>query len=146
MRLGFVQKQVPDGRRISNKTTLTLTLSRPTGEGTARPVSRSFQSGWIRRPTEDDSPSPIRPRLRRRLRRGEWERAGPSPRRRRRAVAGAFPPSPLASARSRRSEAETEARREGGSVFRAEIRLLTSAATIFEHAVLEMVRRYARRS
>lgn len=43
----------------------TLTLSRPTGEGTARPVSRSFQSGWIRRPTEDDSPSPIR-----------WERAG----------------------------------------------------------------------
>src|SRR5207247_10733716 len=44
---------------------LTLTLSRLTGEGTARRVSRSFQSGWIRRPTEDDSPSPIR-----------WERAG----------------------------------------------------------------------
>src|SRR5216117_2576820 len=40
-------------------------IPRPTGEGTARPVSRSFQSGWIRRPTEDDSPSPIR-----------WERAG----------------------------------------------------------------------
>src|SRR5882724_6348319 len=63
--LGFVQKQVPDRRRNTNKTTLTLTLSRPTGEGTARPVFRSFQSGWIRRPTEDDSPSPIR-----------WERAG----------------------------------------------------------------------
>src|SRR5882724_5587397 len=63
--LGFVQKQVPDRRRNTNKTTLTLTLSRPTGEGTGRPVSRSFQSGWIRRPTEDDSPSPIR-----------WERAG----------------------------------------------------------------------
>src|SRR5437016_5329590 len=63
--LGFVQKQVPDKRRVSNKTSLTLTLSRPTGEGTATPVSRSFQSGWIRRPTEDDSPSPIR-----------WERAG----------------------------------------------------------------------
>src|SRR5439155_11335388 len=63
--LGFVQKQLPDRRRDTNKTTLTLTLSRPTGEGTARPVSRSFQSAWIRRPTEDDSPSPIR-----------WERAG----------------------------------------------------------------------
>src|SRR5213592_1087987 len=61
----FVQKQVPEKRRISNKTPLPLTLSRPTGEGTARPVSRSFQSGWIRRPTEEDSPSPIR-----------WERAG----------------------------------------------------------------------
>ena len=70
-----------DRKRNSNKMTLTLTLSRPTGEGTARPVFRTFQSGWIRRPTEDDSPSPIRPRLRRRLRRGEWERAGPSPRR-----------------------------------------------------------------
>jgi hypothetical protein len=35
--LGFVQKQVPDRRRISNKTTLTLTLSRPTGEGTGSP-------------------------------------------------------------------------------------------------------------
>src|SRR5436309_8017728 len=36
------------------------TYSRPTGEGTARAVSRSFQRGWIRRPTEHDSPSPIR--------------------------------------------------------------------------------------
>src|SRR6266705_1320145 len=62
---GFVQKQLPDGKRISNKTTLTLTLSRPTGEGTARPVSCSFKSRWIHLPTEDDSPSPIR-----------WERAG----------------------------------------------------------------------
>src|SRR6266704_7137923 len=62
---GLVQKQAADRRRISSKTTLTLTLSRPTGEGTARPVSRSFQSGWVRRPTEDDTPSPIR-----------WERAG----------------------------------------------------------------------
>src|SRR5688572_32542706 len=44
---------------------LTLTLSRPTGEGTARSVSCTFYSGWIGRPTEDDSPSPIR-----------WERAG----------------------------------------------------------------------
>src|SRR2546427_1434184 len=43
----------------------TLTLSRPTGEGTGSPVSHSFQSGWIHRPAEDDSPSPIR-----------WERAG----------------------------------------------------------------------
>ena len=59
------RKFQPNTRRISNKTTLTLTLSRPTGEGTARPVPRSFQSGWIRRPTGDDSPSPIR-----------WERAG----------------------------------------------------------------------
>src|SRR5438046_368722 len=49
--LGFLQKQLPDRRRISIKTTLTLTLSRPTGEGTARPVSRSFQNGWIR-PTD----------------------------------------------------------------------------------------------
>src|SRR5439155_18206917 len=48
----FAQKQVPDSRRISEKTTLTLTLSRPTGEGTARPASRSLQRGWIRRPTE----------------------------------------------------------------------------------------------
>src|SRR5882724_5822826 len=43
---------------FSNKTTLTLTLSRPTGEGTARPVAGSFPSSWIHRPTEDDSPSP----------------------------------------------------------------------------------------
>src|SRR5437016_2476441 len=68
--LGFVQKQAPDRGRISNKTTLTLSLSRPTGEGIARPVARSLPSGWIRRPMEDDSPSRIR-----------WERAGPSPRR-----------------------------------------------------------------
>ena len=47
-RSGFVQKEVPDKRRISNKTTLTLTLSRPTGEGTARPAFRSVQNGWIR--------------------------------------------------------------------------------------------------
>jgi len=40
-------------------------ISRPTGEGTVRSVSRSFYSGWKHRPTEDDSPSPIR-----------WERAG----------------------------------------------------------------------
>src|SRR6185436_15419844 len=46
--LGFVQELVPDGRRNSNKITLTLTLSRPTGEGTARTGSLSFQSGWIR--------------------------------------------------------------------------------------------------
>ena len=39
---------------------LTLTLSRPTGEGTARPVFRSFQSGWIRPPTEHDCASPLR--------------------------------------------------------------------------------------
>jgi len=68
---GFVQKNLSDRKRISNKTTLTpclrrgrrgrqVTLSRPTGEGTARPVSRSFQSGRIRRPTEDDSLYPIR--------------------------------------------------------------------------------------
>jgi len=57
---GFVQKQMSDRTRNSNKMTLTLTLSRPTEEGTARLVSRSFQSGWIRQPTEDDSPSPIR--------------------------------------------------------------------------------------
>src|SRR5207247_375531 len=37
--VGFVQKQVPDKRYISTKTSLTLTLSRPTGEGRARPVS-----------------------------------------------------------------------------------------------------------
>ena len=58
--LGFAQKQVPDRRRISNKTTLTLTLSRPTGEGIPIPNRDSFQRGWIRRRTEDDSPSPIR--------------------------------------------------------------------------------------
>jgi hypothetical protein len=34
-RSGLVQKQVPYRRRISNKQTLTRTLSRPTGEGTA---------------------------------------------------------------------------------------------------------------
>ncbi len=61
---------------FSNKTTLTpclrrsrrgrqVTLSRPTGEGTARPVAGSFPSSWIRRLTEDDSPSPIR-----------WDRVG----------------------------------------------------------------------
>src|SRR5205809_3368568 len=60
MCLGFAQKQVPDRRRNTNKTTLTLTLSRPTGEGTDRPVSRSFQSGWRRLAAEHDSPSPIR--------------------------------------------------------------------------------------
>src|SRR5213596_1555276 len=43
-------------------------IPRPTGERTARTVSRNLQSGWIRRPTENDSPSPIR-----------WERTGPSP-------------------------------------------------------------------
>jgi hypothetical protein len=37
--LGFVQKELPDRRSISNKTTRTLTLSRRTGEGTARPDS-----------------------------------------------------------------------------------------------------------
>jgi hypothetical protein len=63
--LGFDQKQVPDRRRISNKMTLTLTLSRPTGEGTARSVSCTFYSGWKGLATEHDSPSPIR-----------WERAG----------------------------------------------------------------------
>jgi hypothetical protein len=36
-----MSKQVRDRRRISNKTTLTLTLSRPTGEGTSRPVTCS---------------------------------------------------------------------------------------------------------
>ena len=45
-----------DGCRYAPKPTLNTC---PTGEGTARPVSRSFQSGWMRRPTEDDSPSPI---------------------------------------------------------------------------------------
>src|SRR5882724_11466009 len=69
------------GDVFPTKMTLTLTLSRPTGEGTARTVASCLHRGWKRRPTEDDSPSPIRPRLRRRLRRGEWERAGPSPRR-----------------------------------------------------------------
>ena len=34
--LGLVQEQVPDRRGISNNATLTLSLSRPTGEGTAR--------------------------------------------------------------------------------------------------------------
>src|SRR6266516_6420718 len=69
--LGFVQKQVSDKRRISDKTSLTpcrrrsdrgrqVALSRPTGERTARPVSRNFQSDWIRQLTENDSPSPIR--------------------------------------------------------------------------------------
>src|SRR6266568_4728331 len=62
---GFVLEQVPVRRRISNKSTLTLTLSRPTREGTGRPVSRGFESAWIRRLTEDDSPSPLR-----------WEGAG----------------------------------------------------------------------
>src|SRR5437660_2377748 len=63
--LAFVQKQVRISRRISIKPTLTLTLSRPTGEGTARTVARRFQSAWTSRPAEHDSPSPIR-----------WERAG----------------------------------------------------------------------
>src|SRR6266699_1927860 len=52
LNLGFVQKQVRDRRRISNKTTLTLPLSRPTGEGTRSPFARSFQSGWTRRLAE----------------------------------------------------------------------------------------------
>ena len=51
---------MPGRRRISKKTTLTLTRCRPTGEGTARPISGSVQDGWICRPTDDDSPSPIR--------------------------------------------------------------------------------------
>src|SRR5213596_108728 len=47
---GFVQKQVPDRRRISNKMTLTLTLSRPTGfvfsvVGTSRCDVRAACSG-----------------------------------------------------------------------------------------------------
>jgi len=37
-----MQKQVPDTTRISNKMTLTLTHSRPTGEGTASRVTRIF--------------------------------------------------------------------------------------------------------
>src|SRR6266540_4122967 len=49
--LGLRKNKCQDRRRISNKTSLALTLSRPMGEGTARPVSRSFQSRWIRRPT-----------------------------------------------------------------------------------------------
>src|SRR5439155_21239307 len=40
-------------------TALTLTLSRPTGEGTARRVSATFQNGSIHQPTDDDSPSPV---------------------------------------------------------------------------------------
>src|SRR4030095_15920034 len=35
--IGFVQKQMSDRKLNSNKMPLTLTLSRPTGEGTARP-------------------------------------------------------------------------------------------------------------
>src|SRR5207249_6560206 len=31
-------------------------IPRPTGEGTARPVARSFQSAWIGRPAKDDPP------------------------------------------------------------------------------------------
>src|SRR5580765_4510267 len=42
-------------KRAPNKTTPTLTLSRPTGEGTARPVPLSLQRGRLRRQTEDDS-------------------------------------------------------------------------------------------
>src|SRR5207244_2971720 len=57
---GLVQKQATGRRSISNNTTLTLTLSRLTGEGTARPAFRSFRCGWMRPPTEHDSPSPIR--------------------------------------------------------------------------------------
>ena len=60
-----MQERVQDRRGISNETALTLTLSRPTGEGTARFARHNFQSDWIRPPTENDSPSPI-----------EWERAG----------------------------------------------------------------------
>jgi len=37
---------MPDKRRASKKISLTLTLSRPTGEGTARSVLPSFKSGW----------------------------------------------------------------------------------------------------
>jgi hypothetical protein len=55
----LVQEQVLASGRISIKTTLTLTLSRPTGEGTARLLASGFQSAWIGRPAEDDSPSPI---------------------------------------------------------------------------------------
>jgi len=40
--LEFVQKQMPDRRRISNKIILILPLSRPTGVGTARSVSGTF--------------------------------------------------------------------------------------------------------
>src|SRR5436309_14905322 len=61
---GVVRRQAPDKKRISSKTTLTLTRSCPTAQGTARTVTGSFQNGWIRRRTEDDSPSLIR-----------WERA-----------------------------------------------------------------------
>src|SRR5262245_17803331 len=43
----------------------TLTLSRSTGEGTARLVVRRFRRARIPLPMEDDSPSPIR-----------WERVG----------------------------------------------------------------------
>src|SRR5437867_1577775 len=55
----------PQQQRISNKMALTLTLSRPTGEGTAGSATCRFPSAWLRRPTEDDAPSPIR-----------WERGG----------------------------------------------------------------------
>jgi hypothetical protein len=57
--LRFVQKQVPNRRRSSNNLTLTLTVSPPTGEGTARPILCSFQSGWIRsRPGHDSLSHP----------------------------------------------------------------------------------------
>ena len=50
--LGFVQKQLPDRRRDTNKTTLTLTLSRPSGEGTPDPsLAASKAVGYADRRT-----------------------------------------------------------------------------------------------
>src|SRR5213083_2786567 len=57
---------LPITNRRYGRLKICATVNRyPTGEGTARPVACSFQSGGICRPVEDDSPSPIR-----------WERAG----------------------------------------------------------------------
>ncbi len=59
------QRQVPDEKGNSNKTPLTLTLSRPTGEGITEAAARLCQSGWRSRSADYVSPSPI-----------GWERGG----------------------------------------------------------------------
>jgi hypothetical protein len=46
--------------RTSQRDVPTTLNTNQTGEGTARPVFRSFQSSWMRPPTEHESPSPIR--------------------------------------------------------------------------------------
>ena len=120
-----MQKQMPDSRRISNKMPLTVTLSlgmclrgasarAPRGVFGALAAAGRGGGRHLERRKSMDTKVPIgttesSPQFQLWVASGEWPEPRPPSRR-----SGAFPPSPSASARSRRSAAETEARRKGG--------------------------------